>query len=111
MSLAMALSLGLLFSSQSGFAADPAAGRSTYVAKCQACHGVAGKGDGPAARALPKAPRSFATAEYWAGLTDEKLTATIASGKPGSAMRGFPMEPEQMADLISYLRDFEPKTP
>lgn len=111
MPLAIALSIGLLVSTQPGFAADAAAGRSTYVAKCQACHGVAGKGDGPAARALPKAPRSFATAEYWAGLTDEKLTAAIASGRPGSAMRGFPMEPEQMADLVAYLRDFNPKTP
>jgi mono/diheme cytochrome c family protein len=107
----LALVAWLVSSTDPAFAADATSGRSIYVAKCQACHGASGRGDGPAARALPKAPRSFATTDFWDGLTNEKLAASIASGKPGTAMRGFPMEPAQMNDLVAYLRDFQPKAP
>lgn len=89
--------------------ADPAAdGRSTYVAKCQACHGPEGKGDGPASRALPKPPRDFTSAAFWKGQTDAKLQATISQGKPGSAMRGFTMSEPQLASLVAYLRTLQP---
>ena len=101
----------MLSAPQAGFAADTSSGRHLYVAKCQACHGVTGRGDGPAAAALPRAPRSFASKEFWENLTNEKLAAVIIAGKPGTAMRGFPMEPAQMSDLIAYLRDFQPSTP
>jgi high-affinity iron transporter len=99
--------LWLFLSTRAG-AADTDAGRATYVAKCQACHGTTGKGDGPAARALPKPPRSFAAAEFWTGMTDDRLGVAIANGKPGSAMRGFPMDDAQRADLIAYLKSFQP---
>ncbi len=88
--------------------ADPEAGRSAYVAKCQACHGPAGKGDGPAAGALPKKPKDMTTAEFWADVTDDSLKAVITKGKPGSAMRGFPMKPEPLADLVAYLNTLKP---
>ena len=105
----MMLIAGGLLLSVSAWAADPDAGRSSYVARCQSCHGAAGAGDGPAARALPKPPRSFTTAEFWASMTDEKLVAVITNGKPGSAMRGFPLDETQRADLVAYLRSLEPK--
>jgi len=90
--------------------AEPSAteGRSTYVAKCQACHGPEGKGDGPAARALPKPPRDFSSAAFWKGLTDAKLKATISQGKPGTAMRGFAMNEAQLDSLVAYLRTLQP---
>jgi high-affinity iron transporter len=90
-------------------AADPEQGRATYVAKCQACHGPEGKGDGPAARALPKPPRDFTSAAFWKGQTDAKLGSTITQGKPGSAMRGFSMSEEQLASLVAYLRTLQPE--
>ena len=89
-------------------AADVEAGRSGYVAKCQACHGPGGKGDGPAAGALPKKPKDMTTAEFWKDITDAELKAVITKGKPGSAMRGFPMKPEQLADLVAYLNTLKP---
>ena len=79
-------------------------GRAIYVAKCQACHGVTGKGDGPASRALPKKPRDFTTADYWKSATDEGVKAVILQGMPGTIMRGFPMAPEQLTDLMAYLK-------
>lgn len=92
--------------------ADPVAdGRSIYVAKCQACHGPEGRGDGPAARALPKPPRDFTSEAFWKGQTDAKLRATISQGKPGSAMRGFSMTPEQLTSLVAYLESLRPAAP
>ena len=88
--------------------AEPDDGRSTYVAKCQACHGPNGRGDGPAARALPKPPRDFTSAEFWAGQTDEKLRSTITTGKPGSVMRGFNMSDEQLTALVAYIKTLRP---
>jgi len=85
---------------------DP--GRATYVAKCPACHGPEGKGDGPAARALPKPPRDFTSEEFWKGQTPEKLRSTITTGKPGSAMRGFKMSDEQLDALVTYLQTLRP---
>jgi mono/diheme cytochrome c family protein len=86
-------------------------GKAIYVAKCQACHGSTGKGDGPASRALPKKPKDFTTAEYWKSATDESVKAVILQGMPGTIMRGFPMAPEQLTDLVAYLRSLAPPAP
>ena len=89
--------------------AEAPEGRATYVAKCQACHGPAGKGDGPAARALPKPPRDFTSADFWTNQTEERMRSTITTGKPGSAMRGFNMSDEQLASLVAYLTTLKPE--
>lgn len=90
-------------------AGDSEQGRAIYTAKCLACHGAEGRGDGPASRALPKKPRDMTAPEFWKGTTDEKLESVIGGGKPGSAMRAFPMRDAQMSSLIAYLRTFEPR--
>jgi mono/diheme cytochrome c family protein len=92
--------------------ADPVSeGQSLYVAKCQACHGPEGRGDGPAARALPKPPRDFTSADFWVNQTDAKLRSTISQGKPGSAMRGFTMTEPQLSSLVAYLQSMKPASP
>jgi mono/diheme cytochrome c family protein len=103
----------LIFLALAALAAEPAdlPGKRIYHAKCQACHGHGGKGDGPAARAMPKPPKDMTSAAFWTGLTDERLSSQIRAGKPGSAMRGFPMKPEEMTHLLAYLRTFEPTKP
>lgn len=40
---------------------SPASGKEMYVNYCASCHGVAGKGDGPAAVALKTAPPDLTT--------------------------------------------------
>ena len=103
------MSIWILFAAlNSAQAADPDAGRSAYVAKCQACHGPTGKGDGPAAGALPKKPQDMTSAAFWSDVTEDSLKAVITKGKPGSAMRGFPMKPEPLADLVAYLNTLKP---
>lgn len=94
--------------------ADPLEdGRSTYAAKCLACHGPEGRGDGPAARALPSPPRDFSSPAFWETTTDAKVRAVITQGLPGTIMRAYPMPPDQLTSLVAYLRSLaaEPVTP
>jgi high-affinity iron transporter len=89
-------------------AADPLAdGRAVYAAKCLACHGPQGRGDGPAALALPRKPRDFSSPEFWASTTPAKVEAVITQGLPGTIMRGFPMAEAQLDGLVAYLRSLE----
>ena len=83
---------------------DADVGRAVYQAKCAACHGKTGKGDGPAARALPKKPADLSAAAYWTDKSTEGISATITKGKPGTAMRGFPMSEDKLSALVGYLR-------
>lgn len=84
-------------------------GRALFVAKCQACHGSGGQGDGPAARALPKKLKDFTSAEFWETMDEEKLRTTIRQGKPGSSMRGFPMAEDRLEALVTYLLTLAPE--
>ena len=85
-------------------AADTARGQSLYTAKCLACHGKEGKGDGAAARALPTPPPDMSAAAFWEDRKDEDVKTVLVNGTPGGVMRAFPMADDQMADLLAYLR-------
>jgi hypothetical protein len=50
-----------------------------YAARCAACHGARGHGDGPAASSLRPPPRNF-TDPAWARRTDDELAALIRDG-------------------------------
>ncbi len=82
-------------------------GRSIYVARCQSCHGETGRGDGPAAKALPKAPRDFSSADYWTTTKEAQIRMYITQGKPGTIMRAFPMPEDQLVPLLAYLRSMQ----
>jgi mono/diheme cytochrome c family protein len=99
----------VLLVSASARAQDADAGRSVYVAKCLACHGDEGKGDGPAAAALPKRPPDMTTPSFWNAMTDERLRSVVTNGKPNGVMRPFPMKEQQLTNLVAYLRTMEPK--
>jgi mono/diheme cytochrome c family protein len=43
---------------------SPASGKEMYVSYCASCHGIGGKGDGPAATALKVAPPDFTTLSH-----------------------------------------------
>ncbi|HEY8121752.1 MAG TPA: cytochrome c [Myxococcota bacterium] len=77
------LMTGLAFAFTTGLAAaalagDAAAGKLVFTGKgtCWTCHGQAGKGDGPAGKALNPPPRDFSVGAF-------KFDAD-KDGKPGS---------------------------
>ncbi len=84
-------------------------GKALYTAKCQACHGATGKGDGPAAVALPQPPADFSDPAYWKKADDEMVKAIIKAGKPGTVMRGFPMSDADLDAMLVHLRSFAEK--
>lgn len=62
-------------------------GRALYAENCVACHGAAGRGDGPAAANLVPRPRDFTSPEGWKnGPGLDGIFTTLERGIPGSAM-------------------------
>lgn len=90
--------------------AEETTGADLYAAKCATCHGATGQGDGPAAGALPRKPKDFSTSEFWDNTTTKAIKTTILQGKPGSAMRGYPMSDDKLDALVAYLQTFKPKS-
>lgn len=82
-----------------------AAGKTIYQQNCVACHGITGRGDGPAARSLPGLPGDF-TAPHFATHTDTQIYGWIRDGKPATAMPAFnsKLNDEQIWQAITYIR-------
>ena len=105
---------GLLFaapflSAQYGAADEYAQGKKLYSDKCQICHGVNGKGDGPAASALSPKPANFTDPKFWIGDVDKKITDTVEKGH--GMMPAFDLKPAEIKDIIDYLAHaFKPKS-
>ena len=95
-----------------GFAeqGDPKAGKETYDKTCSMCHGPAGKGDGPAAAALPTKPRNHTDGQYMNPLKDDYLFKIIKEGGASVGKAQFmPAWGSQIKDpdiwnVIAYIR-------
>jgi high-affinity iron transporter len=68
---------------------DPGAARAVYAARCAACHGAEGRGDGPAAKGLQPAPTDFHDHERLDRRSAYALYSTITLGVSGTAMTAF----------------------
>ncbi len=81
-------------------------GRTLYLTNCAPCHGVSGRGDGPAGRALDPAPADLVQHSAPGVHTDGQLFDWITGGYPGSAMPAFKdqLTDKQRWDLVNYLR-------
>jgi cytochrome c6 len=82
--------------------ADVASAAATYKAKCAACHGADAKGKD----ALKT--KDFASAEVQ-GMSDAELTALITDGKGKMPGYGKSLKPDQIKDLVGYVRSFAKK--
>jgi cytochrome c6 len=82
--------------------ADAAATEATYKTKCAPCHGADGKG-----KEALKTP-DFASAAVQ-GRNDSELTAVITDGKGKMPAFGKSLKPDQVKDLIAYIRSFGKK--
>jgi DMSO reductase family type II enzyme heme b subunit len=103
----------ILFSSVPALAQDHP-GKPIYDRWCAECHGIEGRGDGPAATHMLPRPRDFTEARYQirttasgALPTDADMLRVIERGMPGTAMPGWPkLSRSQKTDVIAYLKTF-----
>ncbi|MEW6324692.1 MAG: cytochrome c [Nitrospirota bacterium] len=76
---------------KSPVAANPATiaeGKAIYEGKgtCFTCHGMEGKGDGPAATGLDPSPRNFTNKAFTGAKTEGEMMWVLKNGSPGTAM-------------------------
>ena len=90
-------------------------GKRIYTEYCMACHGIDGKGDGPAAKGLYPPPRNFTLGIMKFGnvssgeLTDDDILKThLHRGLKGTAMLPWDLSDEQADAVIQYIKTFAP---
>jgi copper transport protein len=93
-------------------AASLARGQEVYQAQCASCHGVTGRGDGPAGVVLRPRPADFRV-HMAAGHTDQELFDWVTNGVDGTAMPPFrdTLTEEERWHVINFLRTFANPTP
>ena len=90
--------LALVLTSVPAQAEDAAA---LYKTKCAACHGADGKGETPIGKT--NKIRDLGSAEVQAQ-SDADLTTLIANGKGKMPAYGKSLKPDQVKDLVAYIR-------
>ncbi len=84
-----------------------AAGKLVYDDKCAACHGAAGKGDGPAAAALNPKPANFTDKTYMQGMPVDCHFYRISKGVTGTGMPPWEsLGQDTIWKLLIYERSF-----
>jgi mono/diheme cytochrome c family protein len=89
-----------------------AAGKALYEGKgrCSFCHGISGKGDGPAAHMqIPLPPRDFTNCAFQKERKDGELLWTIKYGIPDTGMQQFipgVLSEEEGWKVVAYVRTF-----
>jgi mono/diheme cytochrome c family protein len=91
-----------------------AKGKAIYEGKgtCFNCHGVSGKGDGPAGAILNPTPRNFSNPKFHKNRTDGEMFWVIKNGSAGTGMVpliGTAITEEEAWYVINYERTFEGK--
>ena len=86
--------------------ADSSRGRQIYAKTCSVCHGDRGSGSLWAGANLQPPPRDFTAAAVRAELTRERMVASVAAGRPGTAMTGFArqLKGEEIDAVVDYIR-------
>jgi mono/diheme cytochrome c family protein len=92
-------------------------GKVLYGKYCSTCHGVDGKGVGPASVYLLPKPRDFTQGIFkfqstpvGSLPTDQDLQRTILKGMPGSGMPSWDrLSDSERTDLIEYVKTFSPR--
>ncbi|MBE7445299.1 MAG: c-type cytochrome [Planctomycetia bacterium] len=91
-----------------------AEGKKVYEKRCWYCHGIEGKGDGPASKTMFPKPRNFTRNEYKVRSTvfgsvptDEDLFRIITSGIEGTAMPFWnTISEKERWQAIHYIKTF-----
>ncbi len=96
-------------------ATSPAeAAKQIFSQRCAACHGVDGRGDGPAGAALNPKPRDYTDHAWQTSVSDERLRQVIAQGGPAVGKSPLmPPNPDLASDrpvldaLVKIVRGFD----
>jgi len=91
-----------------------AKGKAVFEGKgtCFTCHGMEGKGDGPAAVGFDPSPRNFTNLAFQAVKTDGELMYVLKNGSPGTAMMpmvGSVINEEEGWLVLLYIRSLGKK--
>lgn len=79
-------------------------GKTLYAVNCAACHGLEGKGDGPAAQGLDPVPTDFHDTERYSARSLFGLFNTISLGVEDTAMVAFShLDQQSRWDLAFYV--------
>ncbi|MBI3615156.1 MAG: c-type cytochrome [Candidatus Omnitrophica bacterium] len=80
------------------------AGKKLYEAECLSCHGRFGRGDGPAARDLERAPGDLTDAKRMDAQTDGELFWKITEGRKPMPTLKKELTEEERWQLVHYVR-------
>lgn len=91
-----------------------AKGKAIFEGKgtCFTCHGLSGKGDGDAGKALDPTPRDFTNAQFHGLRTDGEMFWVIKNGSAGTGMIAYNpamITDEETWQVILYERSFKGK--
>lgn len=100
------LAVAALLCSGSVSAFGQSEGGSLFKAKCAACHGADGKGETTMGK-MDKL-RDMGSEDVQKQ-SDDELTGIITNGKGKMPAYGKRMKPEQVKDLVTYIRTFAKK--
>jgi mono/diheme cytochrome c family protein len=100
--LVVSLTLGIVSPWVRGvFADEYNRGKSIYEDKCQICHGIKGKGDGPASAAFKPRPTDFTNPNFWQGDVNKNIVDTIRKGR--RPMPAFQMSDDEIKAVTDYM--------
>jgi high-affinity iron transporter len=86
-------------------AIDLVQGRRLYERNCASCHGVAGRGDGAAARGMNPKPPAIGDSQTMRDVSPATMYRIVSVGIAGTPMTGYAagFTPEQRWNIVSYL--------
>lgn len=106
---AVAAGQGDVRNPRAGDSAAVAAGARLYTTRCVACHGVAGRGDGPAAAGLNPRPADFTDPVRWAYTSDGTKLWLMRTGVPGTGMAPLGLTDDEGWAVLAYVQaSFQP---
>ena len=86
-----------------------ASGKKSYSYDCAMCHGKEGAGDGDLAGDMHLKLRDYRDPVALKELTDGEIYSIIANGKGKMTGEEGRMKPEQIRDMVNYLRSLAKK--